>query len=233
MARFQQTSWSLVFTAGKSAPEARDALQRLCTTYLPPVLAFIRGRGYPEEDARDLAQEFFTQLLEKEWLRRADPERGRFRTYLLTSVSRFLANQHARATAQKRGGGIVRISIEDAAEMTDSSMRPEQLFDRKWALTLMECALERLRRRHESHGQLQRFDVLKSSLTPAQPGSSLREIAQRLGISEGAAKVACHRLKKAYGGAIREEIMETLPEDGNPDEELRHLMNALSARDSL
>ncbi len=228
MPQFQNTSWSLIFLAGTETPEARDALQKLCSTYLPPVVAFIRSKGYREDEARDLAQEFFAKLLEKDWLHDADRTRGKFRTFLLTSLTHFLSNQRAFASAQKRGGGIPNMSLDDAVEVMDASMRPELLYDRKWALTILECALDRLKREQALNGGLDRFEALKGCLTPAEPSASYREIAARLNTTEGAAKVACHRLKKAYGAAIRAEIENTLPEGANPDDELKYLMRALS-----
>lgn len=233
MSRFEKTSWSLIFLAGTDTTEARRALQSLCTCYLPPVLAFIRSKGYREEDARDLAQEFFATLLEKDWLKAADRTRGRFRSFLLTSLEHFLSNERARQHAQKRGGGIPNLPIEEATNVTSARPTPEQVYDRKWALTVMECALERLRREHKKNGGLKRFDVLKGCLTPSKPAPGYAEIAERLGISEGAAKVACHRLRKAYGAAIRAEIRETLAQGGDADEELKHLMNALSIPEGM
>lgn len=227
MANFQQTSWSLIFLASTEAPESRQALQRLCASYLPPVITFIRSRGYRENDAKDLAQEFFATLIEKEWIRDADRTRGKFRTFLLTSLTHFLSNIRTRQRAQKRGGGVPDLQLEDAGHIANGSMNPDAAYERKWALTVLQCAFDRLERDHRNNGAANRFDVLKSCLTPSQPGSSYREMADRLQISEGAAKVACHRLKKAYGLAIRAEIADTLPKDSDLDDELRYLMQTL------
>ncbi len=232
--QFQTTHWSLVAAAGHGQPvEARAALEELCTAYWYPVYAFIRRRGYQPDDARDLTQEFFARLIEKDYLEAADEQRGRFRTFLLTAVTRFLANEQERAAAQKRGGGRRPISLN----VSDGESRyqcepadpwtPERIFERRWALTILDRTLARLRADHEAVGKSDHFDALKVHLMGDAGAPSLRQTAARLQMTEGAVKVAIHRLRQRYRDALREEISQTVTGADDVEQELRLLLAAL------
>ena len=232
--RFSTTHWSLVLSAGDVAdPEARDALGALCHAYWYPVYAYVRRRGYSVEDARDLTQSFFARLLEKNDLQAADPARGRFRSFLLAAVRHFLANQRDWHHAHKRGGGQATLPLEIAsgeeryAKEPPDQLDPEKIFERRWAMEVLEGALERLRAEYASLGGHRIFDALKSCLTDTVPDTSYRAIATELGMSEGAVGVAVHRLRRRFGAALRKEVAETVPE-ATVDDELRHLLRALA-----
>jgi RNA polymerase sigma factor (sigma-70 family) len=231
--QFQTTHWSLVAAAASKSPEAQAALEDLCRTYWYPVYAFIRRRGHQPSDAGDLTQEFFARLIEKEHLDSADQSRGRFRTFLLTAVTRFLANEQERAAAQKRGGGkrLLSLSIEDGEsrylrEPADQ-WTPERLFARRWALTVLDRTLARLRNEHEEAGKAATFEVLKAYLTGESGAPTLRQAADRLAMTEGAAKVAVHRLRQKYRELLRGEIAQTVTDDGEIEDELKLLLGAL------
>lgn len=232
--RFQTTQWSLVAAAGNGEPvEARAALEQLCRGYWYPVYAFIRRRGYQPDDARDLTQEFFARLIEKEHLEAADQQRGRFRTFLLTAVTRFLANQQERAAAQKRGGGQHPLSLNVSDGESRYQCEPadhwtaERLFDRRWALTLLDRTLASLRAENEATGKAAHFDALKVYLTGESGAPSLRQTASRLQMTEGAVKVAIHRLRQKYRDVLRQEVSQTVSGDDEVENELRLLLSAL------
>lgn len=232
--QFATTQWSLVAAAGsRESAEARAALEDLCRTYWYPVYAFIRRRGHQPADATDLAQEFFARLIEKDYLEAADQQRGRFRTFLLTAVTRFLANEREYAAAQKRSGGVrplslcveegeTRYQLEPADRWT-----PERLFDRRWALTILDQTLARLRAEHEATGKTQLFEQLKVYLTGESGAPTLRQSADRLGMTEGSVKVAVHRLRQKYRELLRQEIGQTVAEAGQVEDELKLLLAAL------
>jgi RNA polymerase sigma factor (sigma-70 family) len=233
--QFTTTHWSLVLAAQKAeSPEAAGALQQLCETYWPPIYAFIRRRGYGPDDAQDLTQEFFSRLIEKHYLDAADPARGRFRTLLLTAVNRFLINERERAGAQKRGGGAVHLSLE--AGVAEQGYRvepadpatPETIFERRWAETILEEVLARLRGEFEADGQADRFEILKPFLAATSQVVTGTEIAARLGVSESAAYSAVHRLRQRYGARLRDEIARTVAAPEEIDDELRHLARVLA-----
>jgi len=232
--QFATTQWSLVAAAGsRESGEARAALEDLCRAYWYPVYAFIRRRGHQPADATDLTQEFFARLIEKDYLDSADQQRGRFRTFLLTAVTRFLANERERAAAQKRGGGTrpLSLSVEDGEtryqlEPTDR-WSPERLFDRRWALTILDQTLTKLRAEQEGAGKGSLFDVLKVYLTGETGVPTLRQSADRLDMTEGSVKVAVHRLRQKYRELLRHEIGQTVAEDGQVEDELRLLLSAL------
>jgi len=232
---FATTQWTTVLTArDPQSTRAAEALERLCRRYWPPIYAFIRRRGHGPEDAQDLTQEFFARLLEKSYLDAADAAKGRFRTLLLTAVSRFLVNERERARAQKRGGGAVHFSLEaDAAEggyrvEPADPATPETIFERRWAETVLEAVLARLRREFKDAGQPDRFDILKPFLAAEQQAPSGAEVATRLGLSESAVYSAVHRLRQRYGELLREEIAQTVARPEEIDEELRSLVRAMS-----
>jgi RNA polymerase sigma factor (sigma-70 family) len=235
--RFASTRWSLVAAAGQGAsPEAQEALAVLCRVYWYPLYAYARRRLGNVEDAQDATQAFFAQLLEKDYVQAADPERGRFRSFLLTAFKRFLAKERERDRAQKRGGGrhIVpldfqmgehRYHLEPADHAT-----PETIFERRWALTLLEQALARLRQEFETADKQKIFDGLKATLTGDGVAEPYAEIAGRLEMSEPAVKVAVHRLRRRYQELLREEIAQTVVTASEIDEELRDLFRAVSGK---
>lgn len=230
---FSTTHWSLVLSAGEAGtPAAREAVERLCEAYWYPVYAYVRRRGYAVEDARDLTQAFFTRLLEKNDLRAADPARGRFRSFLLSAVRHFLANESDWRTALKRGGGHAMLSLEmDSGEHRytrepPDQVDPERIFERRWAMEMLERALERLKSDYTRAGDIKLFDALRTCLIDTTSSPSYREIAANLAMSEGAIGVAVHRLRRRYGAALRQEVAQTVS-GVDVDDELRHLLHAL------
>ena len=229
------THWSVVMAAGTAdTSRARDALARLCQTYWHPLYAYVRRLGYSPHDAQDLTQEFFARLLAKKVLAGADESRGRFRSFLLTALKHFLANEWDKARAQKRGGGVVPISIDPAAAETGCSFEPadpttaDKIFERRWAMTLLDCVLRRLRQEYVASGRENLFEQLKPTLTEASRAVRYADIAVRLGSSEGAVKVAVHRLRQRYRELLRAEIGETVSTPGEVEDELRSLFAALA-----
>jgi RNA polymerase sigma factor (sigma-70 family) len=230
--RFETTRWSLVLRAGDGA----EALEALCRRYWYPLYAFVRRAGHGEHDAQDLTQAFFARLLEKRWLEDADPNRGRFRTFLLTALKRFLANEWDRERALKRGGAVAVISI-DALEAETRFQREQPAlsddhlqFDRRWALTLLEETLRRLEAEWGAAGRMAEFLALRGSLTSERGSFDGREAGAALNLNEGAVRVAVHRLRKRFREIFREEIAQTLADPAELDAELRHLVDVL-ARD--
>lgn len=232
---FVTTHWSVVLGAGSNdTVQARDALARLCQTYWPPLYAYVRRLGRSPHDAQDLTQEFFALLLEKNYLADVDASRGRFRSFLLASFKHFLVNEWRRARAQKRGGGQIPISIDAAFAETSCRFEPadpsnaEKIFERRWALTLLDRVLRRLREEFVRDGKERLFEQLKPTLTEASRTVRYAEIAARLGTSEGAMKVAVHRLRQRYRELLRAEIAETVSGPDEVEDELRNLFAALS-----
>src|SRR5262245_8408406 len=230
--QFHTTHWSLVVAAAGQEGEPRAALEELCQAYWYPIYAFIRRRGNSAEDARDLTQGFFAALLEKGYLADADRQRGRFRSFLLTAVARFLSKEHDKATAQKRGGerSFSSLNFEDGEARyqrePSHDWTAERIFERRWALTLLDRTLSRLRQEHAAAGKLPWFDVLKVFLT-GEPGTPLRQIAAELSMTEGAVKVAIHRLRQRYREQLRAEIAQTLAAEEDLENELGILLTAL------
>lgn len=235
-ARFRTTRWSLVVRATDATDaSSHQALERLCQAYWPAVHAFVTRRGHSPEDAKDLTQGFFARLLEKEWLRAADAAKGRFRTFLLTAVTRFLANERERADALKRGGGQVLLSLNvpeaepgGVPEPADGAT-PEAVFERRWAETLLNRVLERLQDEFDGGGRAGRFEELKGFLTEDRGETSYADVAARLGISTSAVKSGIHRLRQRYGELVREEIAETVDSPDEVEAEIRHLVNVLGS----
>lgn len=237
---FETTRWTLVTAAGKrNTPEARRALSDLCRLYWYPVYAFVRRRGYGAEDALDLAQGFFTRLIDKNDLAAADRTRGRFRAWLLTAVKHYLANEWDKATAEKRGGGRAVFSFDIDSDDAERRYRrepahqvtPERVYDRRWALTLLEQALATLEAESGAEGKKELFEALKPTLTAdGRDGrdESYMDLAARLGTSEGAMKVAAHRLRRRYRDLLRGQIAETVEREEDVDEEIRDLFAALA-----
>jgi RNA polymerase sigma factor (sigma-70 family) len=233
--QFATTRWSVVLAAGAdtSSPGVHEALATLCETYWYPLYAFLRSRGYQPEAAQDLTQAFFTRLLEKHAIRHADPARGRFRSFLLASLKNFAANERDREIARKRGGGvpIVPLEIETAEGRFQmeppSDETPERVFDRRWALTLLDRVMSRLQVETSRSGKPSQFDRLKTYLTGEQPQLSYAQTASELGMSEGAVKVAVHRLRKRFRDLVREEIAQTVSSPAEIEDELKHLWSSV------
>lgn len=228
---FATTHWSVVVHARGDSPSAEQALGQLCSAYWYPLYAFVRRQGRAPHDAQDLTQEFFARLLEKQWLKDVERERGRFRSWLLAAMKHFLANEWDKRRAEKRGGAIAFVSIDETAESrfaheAADPAAPEILYDRRWALTLLDHVLTRLREEYAAAGKLAQFDALKDTLTGDR--TPYAEVATRLGSTEGAMKVAAHRLRERYRDLIRAEISETVAEPGEVEDELRHLPSTLS-----
>jgi RNA polymerase sigma-70 factor (ECF subfamily) len=231
--RFRTTRWTVVLAAsGSDQPQARDAMATLCRVYWYPLYAFVRSRGSPPEEAEDLTQGFFAHLLEKDALRQVDPSKGRFRSFLLASFRNFLTDEWTKQRAEKRGGGIAPLSLDaDAAEDRFAlepahGLTPERIFERQWALTVIEQALARLQERYVRSGKRDHFEALKVFLSERRPVPQV-DVARRLGLSELAVKVAIHRLRKRFHDALREEIAQTVATEQDVDRELRSLQAAL------
>jgi RNA polymerase sigma-70 factor (ECF subfamily) len=235
---FATTHWSLVGAAKPgeaSETRARDALEALCRAYWYPLYAFVRHRGHSPDDAQDLTQSFFARIIETGGLASADPQRGRFRSYLLGAMKHFLANEWHRGQAQKRGGQV-RFVEWDAldpegryAGATKPSKDPDHLFDREWALETVDGALQALRDEMVKAGNSEQFDALKGSLS-GESEPPRQEIASRLNMSEGAVKVAVHRLRQRYRDLLRAAIAETVSNEADLDDEMRYLVEVLRRR---
>jgi RNA polymerase sigma-70 factor (ECF subfamily) len=225
----------VVLTAGHSDTTlARDALARLCQTYWHPLYAYVRRLGNSPHDSQDLTQEFFARLLEKNYLAGADESRGRFRSFLLAALKHFLANEWDKARAQKRGGGRIPIPINIGTAETSCGFEPvdnvtaEKIYERRWALTLLAQVLRRLREEYVQAGREKLFEQLKPTLTEASRTVRYAEMAVRLGTSEGAVKVAVHRLRQRYREVLRAEIADTVASPAEVEDELRNLFAALA-----
>jgi len=233
--QFAVTHWSVVLAAGRSdSTHARSALEKLCRTYWQPIYAFVRRQGHSPHDAQDLTQEFFARLLEKKSLADVDRAKGRFRSFLLASLKHFLANEWDKARAQKRGGGQVLIPIDAQSAETACGVDPadqataEKIFERRWALTLLDHALQRLREEHVREGKESLFEQLKVTLTESSRSVRYAEMASQLQMSEGAVKVAVHRLRQRYRELLRAEIADTVTTPAEVEEEIRALFSALA-----
>jgi RNA polymerase sigma-70 factor (ECF subfamily) len=232
---FPPTRWSVVLAATQqSSPEAEAALETICRAYWYPLYAFVRRSGQSPHDAQDLTQEFFRQLLEKRWLAAADREKGRLRTFLVTALKHFMAKEWRRASAQKRGGGQTHVPMDTefaesryAAEMT-TQLPAEAVFDQQWALTLLDLTVLRLEREFGAAGKAEEFAVVKGCLVAAHGTIDYALVAAQLNLSEGAARVAVHRLRKRFRELYREEIAQTLPDRAELEAELQHLAGILA-----
>ncbi len=224
----------LAASEGHHADGAREALTTLCETYWYPLYAFLRGRGHPPADAEDLTQAFFAMLVEKQVLRHADPGRGRFRSFLLTAIKNFAANAYAKDTAAKRGGGVrlLPLDFQDAEGRFTldpaSAESPERTFDRLWALTLLDRSMSRLEEESLRRNKQEHFAALKPHLTGEEPQLSYAETAVALGTTEGAVKVAVHRLRRRFRDIVRGEISQTVASPDEIEDELRHLWSAVA-----
>jgi RNA polymerase sigma-70 factor (ECF subfamily) len=228
MGRFETTRWSVVLRARGEAGEARVALEQLCRTYRPPVLAFVRLRGYTPDAAEDLTQAFFTRFLERAWYSSADPERGRFRSFLLTALKRFLIDSDAEAATLKRGGGIRFELLDDDAGCTGAAREtPDAAFEREWAHVVLRAALARLRDEAEQAGKLELFRRLSEFLIE-QPGEAeYARAAEDLHLRRNTLAVAVHRMRHRLRDLVREELMETTSNRAELEEELRTLRGSV------
>ena len=231
---FVTTHWSVVLAAAHSdTTRAQSALESLCRTYWYPLYAYVRRRGHSPEDAQDLTQAFFTRLLERNWLDRADQQRGRFRSFLLAAMNHFLSDEWDKARAQKRGGGLTPMPLEfDVAETRYSyepadNVTPEYSYERRWALTLLDEVLRRLRTEYEQDDKADLFAALHPCLVGDRSAQPYAELATKLGVSEGTVKSAVHRLRQRYRQLLQDEIAQTVAEPGEVTEELHHLFAVL------
>jgi len=230
---FPNTRWSVVLAAQQSSPESAAALEVLCHVYWYPLYAYVRRCGQSPQDAQDLTQEFFCRLLEKRWFEDADREKGRLRTFLIVALKNFMSNEWRRASAQRRGGGTAPAQFDTAfAESrfaADShALAPDETFDRQWALTLLDLTVNRLRDEFAAVGKPGDFEALKTCLLAERGAIEYATVARQLGVNEGAARVAVHRLRKRFREIYREEISQTLADGADVDAELRHLAAALA-----
>jgi RNA polymerase sigma factor (sigma-70 family) len=233
---FATTHWSLVLAAAQDRrPDAQAALATLCQTYWYPLYYYVRRRGHRPDEAQDLTQAFFAALLEKEYLRVADPERGRFRSFLLASLNHFLANEWDRARARKRGGGRRMISMDIADAERRCALDPadnlsaEKRFEQQWAITLLDRVLAELRRQFVHEGKQRHFDQLKGFLGGAASAAPYRQAASEMGMTEAAVKMAVHRMRRRYRRLLRARIAQTVASPEEIEDEIRHLFAALGA----
>jgi RNA polymerase sigma-70 factor (ECF subfamily) len=234
--RFVTTKWTQVVAAGDASDtRAREALAALCQTYWSPLYSYLRRHGHDREDAQDLVQGFFARLLERGDVRTADPARGRFRSFLLTALKRYAINEHERATSLKRGGAHPALSLDfDDAERRDAREphtddTPERVFDRRWAAISLDRAVQRLREECHQSGNGAQADALLPYLTDSGDLPAYAVSAQALGLSEGAVKVAVHRLRRRFGAILRLEIAETVLAPEDVEDEVRELIRVVSA----
>jgi RNA polymerase sigma-70 factor (ECF subfamily) len=232
--RFQTTRWSVVLQARDSTQtSARGALAALFEAYGYPLYCFARRTGADPEEALDLIQGYFTRFLEKDFIHDVHRRAGRFRSFLLASLKHYIANERCRSATIKRGGRATVVSfdsrsVEERYELEPvESLTPEMVYERRWAQTVMDRTLDRLRRQAVSAGKIDQFDAFAPLVTGEGRQPPYREIAERLGMSEGAVKVAVHRLRRAFGAQLREEIAETVSGPTELDDEVRHLLQVL------
>lgn len=237
--QFAATRWSLVLNAQKSGDKnSAEALAELCRANWLPLYGYLRGRGYDPHAAEDLVQGFFEEVLEQSTFSKADPSRGQFRTFLLSCLHHYVARQHRHEQRQKRGGGTRLLPLDVDAdeaearysrELTDTSGTPEEHFDRLWALTLLDRALQRLRSEHEGEAASKRFDVLQPFVSGARGELPMEEAAVKLGLSVQAIKSAVFRLRKRFSEIVREELRELVDRDSDVQDELRYLLGCLAS----
>jgi RNA polymerase sigma-70 factor (ECF subfamily) len=231
---FATTRWTMVLHAGRlDSPETAQALAELCRVYWYPLYAYVRRQGFDVPTAQDLTQEFFAKLIEKNYLGLADRQRGRFRWFLLTAFKCFLANEWDRATARKRGGGTRPLSLDELSaeeryrvEPADSASA-DHLYDRRWALDLLDRARARLREHYQSGDKARRFELLECFLPGEEPTATQAQIAQQLGLNENAVKQEVHRMKKHFGQLLRAEVAQTVAHPEDVDQELRYLIDVV------
>jgi RNA polymerase sigma factor (sigma-70 family) len=233
--QFPTTRWTLVVAAGDPRPkEARSALVSLCENYWYPLYAYLRRRGHTADEAQDLTQEFFVRVLEGRYLDRADPEKGRFRSFILTSLKFFVADEQDRHRAGKRGGGVL-VPLEFSSgerryqREPANNETPERIFERRWALSVLDQVVEKLQDEFTQHGRPEHFERLKVFLL-GQSDAPYAALAREMNTSEGALKVAIHRLRKRYRELFRQEIADTVADPAEVESELRFLAGVLSKK---
>jgi RNA polymerase sigma-70 factor (ECF subfamily) len=233
--QFSTTRWSVVLAAGQAvSPESAAALEKLCRAYWQPIYVFARRRGRNDADAKDLTQQFFARLLERQDFAGLDPSRGKFRTFLLTAFTHFLANDYDRATALKRGGGKMILSLDelsfeelDWVAATDHSS-PATVFDLRWAQAILQAALQQLKLEMAGAGKECQFEELKPFLTVNADAGEYAAAAQRLNVEAGSVPVLVHRLRQRYRELVRAEVTQTVRSPAELDEEMRHLFTVLN-----
>jgi len=231
---FVTTHWSVVLTAARSdTTRARVALENLCRSYWHPLYAYVRRRGYSPEDAEDLTQAFFAKLLERNAVAAVAPEKGRFRSFLLASLNHFLADEWDKARAQKRGGGkVISLDLQSAetrlGEIPVENFTPEKAFEHRWAITLLEQVYQRLGGEYRAENKGMLFDSLRTSLAGASDAAPYAQLARQLDMTEGAVKVAVHRLRQRYRALLRETIADTVSGSDEVEDELRYLFRTLT-----
>ena len=231
--QFATTHWSVVLAAkGPASPDAAEALEQLCRAYWYPLYAYVRRRGYSVEEAQDLTQEYFARLIEKQWVAAANPGKGRFRTFLLTALNHFLANEWRNARAAKRGGGRAVISLDDTTESRyalepASNLTPEKLYERRWALSLFERAMGRLREHYVAAGKERHYKCLEQFLSGEASDGDYARAGTELQMAPGAVASAVHRLRQQYRELVREEIAHTVTSPDEVEDEMRSLLAAL------
>jgi RNA polymerase sigma-70 factor (ECF subfamily) len=234
-ARFATTCWTVLFRAAEEGPDQRGAMQAFCQAYWYPVYAFIRRRGSPPEAARDLTQEFFARLIEKDWLAGIERRETRFSTLLLTILKRFLVNEHQHDHAAKRGGGAVLLSI-DAAQGEEwfgaepaTSESPDKLFERRWALSILSAALDRLKAELAKAGKVRHLELLSPFLSAEPQPGEYESVGAALDLSGRTVAVTVHRLRQRFREIVREELAAGSPDRHRVDEEMRDLVRSLGA----
>ena len=232
--QFATTHWSVVIAAGDASHEgAQNALSQLCEAYWYPLYAYVRRQGFSAPDAQDLTQAFFARLLEKQSLGVADPERGKFRSFLLASLDNFLANERDRARAQKRGGGRAQLSLDLAAGESRVNLEPaheltpERLYERQWALTVLELVVGRMEAEYQESGKARQFELLKDALGGGGQRLPYVGIAEMLDMSVENARQAAHRMRRRYRALLRDEVARTVADPSDVDDELANLFDAL------
>ena len=232
---FSTTHWSVVLRAGHQQPgDSAAALEKLCHAYWYPLYAYVRRQGKSPHDAQDLTQSFFSHLLESHSLAAVHPSKGRFRSFLIASVNHFLANDWKHSQRQKRGGGHLHFSIEEQTaegryqHEPPDHFTPEKAFERRWAETLLQSVLDRLRHEWETTGTPRHFDEIKLFLIEGKAAAPFAEMAARLSVTEPSLKWAVHKLRKRYGEIFREEIASTVSSPDEIDDEIRYLFSAMA-----
>lgn len=230
MGRFDTTRWSLVLQAQGEPDGSRCALETLCRTYRPPVLAYVRKRGYAPDAAEDLTQAFFARFLERASYSSADPDRGRFRTFLLTMLKRFLIDAELEAGAVKRGGNVRFVSIDEAGPRVEAiADTPERAFERDWARAILHAALARLRSEAEAADKLALFEYLSEFLIEPPDEADYARVAAKLDLRRNTLAVAVHRLRHRLRELVRDEIAETTADREHMEQELRAMRGSLDA----
>lgn len=232
---FQTTHWSVVLAArDRDGTVGREALANLCSTYWYPLYAFVRRQGAAPPEAEDLTQEFLFQIIERHALGTVQPAAGKFRSFLLACLKNFLANQRERAHAQRRGGGKPVVPLDSTDAETRYSLEPvdhrtpEAVFERRWAITVLERTMTALRREYSSGEKRQQLEELEGFLPSGKAGCSRAELAAKRGVSVGAIDVAIHRLRQRFGALLREQVAQTVSTDAEVEEEIRHLISVIS-----